>query len=72
MSARKVTGGPGVYQNEAMVCEFVGCHNGVARAYHPYCARCYRQGILKGRFESRNGKFYSYDGHSWVVCDNAT
>lgn len=57
-----------LYENQTMVCEFVGCQNGVSRSYHPYCARCYRHGILKGRFESRDGKLYFYNGRNWVVC----
>jgi hypothetical protein len=56
------------YENTTMTCEADGCDNGVARTYHPFCFLCFRQGILRGSFQSRDGRSYRYNGVRWIIC----
>lgn len=57
-----------IYDNGTMRCEALNCDNGVFRVYHPFCARCFRDGILKGKFQSRDGRYYQYSGTRWLKC----
>jgi hypothetical protein len=62
------------YRNSTMVCEgFYGhCKRGVARVYHPFCGSCFRSGIARGSFVSRDGHEYKYDGRRWISAPDAS
>lgn len=60
-----------VYKNGTMQCEgvFGLCSSAVGRDYHPFCRRCFVDALRRGRFKSRDGLEYRYNGRRWIACE---